>query len=722
MSFEYPNGPQDKDGILRYRDDIRQANRSYWQAVELKAWENILFYIGKHWIEYSNALAFWRPMVPTKKPRPVTNRVKSLVNDLSSKLVSFKPPITWGPGSDADADYVAASVADRVNMAIEKEADIRTLKPIGARWLGTTGNLFVLSGYNNSMETGKVSVQAERCLACGEMSMPKEIEASGGLCPFCQANQFAPAVNEMGLRVGQEYPRGRHMIELANVFTMRFDPQVDLFSQSPYYKDMRSRDKAWVVEKYGDAFAETVSYAKSADPSSTLYDSLAFTSMGHSTLGTGGGMESNRATVERIWIRPHETKAPGGIYAVVVGDTVAESGEYPYHNERHEAMLNIVHIQFDQVPGRALGASRVDDVVPLNRELNEIDACIALHNRRMANSLIFAPKGVGMSRISGEAGLMVTYDALAGVPAPHREQGLPIPPHLLQQRESKKQEMNDVFGMPEISRGEAPGGGIRAYASLAMMAENAQQGLSNVLDNWALGWMDVSRQGINIWREYADETRTISLGIGRWATQKFSKAEMIGGVDMDCELGMNRPTSMVAKAARIGQARMDGLINVFDPQVRFMALKALGIPELMPDFNEDYEKAGRVLDQILSCQDATQLPRPPQPFDRHEIHLFVLGKFEKKEAFESLEPWRQQAILLRAQIHYQYMQQNMTAQMSGSGQNVKEPGGGGAPADGGESKGVPSVEKQAMDRESQGASPDGFSGVPAAGELVGAGA
>lgn len=721
MAFTYPDGPQDTDGILRYRDDIRQAHRAYWKAVELKAWENILFYLGKHWIEYSSPLAFWRPMVPSKKPRPVTNRVKSLVNDLASKLVSFRPPLTWGPGSDSDADYVAASVADRVNQAIEKETDLRTFKPIAARWIGTTGNVFVISTYNTSRETGVVSIQAERCLGCGEVAMPKEIAAAGDRCPACGATTFTPAVTEDGQRIGQEYPRGRHQIELATVFTMRFDPQVDLFHQSPYFLDSRSRDRAWVVETYGEAFAETVSYARGGDTSATLADSLALTGLGTGDFG-GGGVPDQRATVERLWLRPHETKAPGGIYAVIAGDQVAESGAYPYHTERQEPMLNLVHIQFDQVPGRVLGASRCDDVVPLNRELNEIDACIALHNRRMANALIFAPKGVGMSRISGEAGIMVTYDALAGVPAPHREQGLPVPTHLLAQRESKKREMNDVFGLSEISRGEAPGGGIRAYASLALMDERSQQGLSNVLDNWALGWMDVSRQGINIWREYADEQRTLSLGVGRWATKKFSKAEMIGGVDMDCELGMHRPTSMVAKAARIGQAIQEGLLNVFDPQVRYMALKGLGIPDLMPNYNKDYEKAGRVLDQILSCPDATQLPRPPQPFDNHAIHLEVLREAEVDESFETLDPWRQQAILLRAQIHFQYMNQNIQNQMSRAGQNAPRVGGAPGGRDGGGKAGPPSTEEQVLDQESQGASPDGFSGVPASGELVGAGA
>jgi hypothetical protein len=100
MPFKYPDGPDDHDGIIQYDKDIAQADRSFWHAVEMAAWRNILFFLGIQRIVYSTAAQFWRPLGLGKDtPRPVTNKVKPLINDLASKLVGFKPPITWGPGS-----------------------------------------------------------------------------------------------------------------------------------------------------------------------------------------------------------------------------------------------------------------------------------------------------------------------------------------------------------------------------------------------------------------------------------------------------------------------------------------------------------------------------------------------------------------------------------------------------------------------------------------------
>jgi hypothetical protein len=39
-----------------------------------------------------------------------------------------------------------------------------------------------------------------------------------------------------------------------------------------------------------------------------------------------------------------------------------EAREWPYHDERGDVFLNVVHMGFDPVPGRTLYKTRVDDV------------------------------------------------------------------------------------------------------------------------------------------------------------------------------------------------------------------------------------------------------------------------------------------------------------------------------------------------------------------------
>jgi hypothetical protein len=761
MAFEYPNGYQDIDGILRYAKDVGQANLTFWNAIERQAQENILMFIGGQlqWWTYSSNIRAWRPLGLSKDtpPRPVTNRIKPLINDLASKLVGFKPPLTWSPGSNQDADYVAASVADRVNLAIEKETRVADLKPLAARWLATTGNVFVVSMYDNSPETGTRFIQARRCLGCGQVAMPKDIEEVGGLCPYCQSSEVSVQPDTMtgqptpttvtrprfemavgpgqigsdvfgpGQPMGIAYPRGRHSVELENVFTVRFDPQAERFHKSPYVRIARTRDRAWISERYGEEFAENVTYSRYNDNLAVLYDSLAFSAFGSGGLSGVTEASGQRALVERLWIRPHPEKAPGGIYAEIVGDKIApiafdDAGQpvasgipYPYHDERGEPMLNVAHIEFDQVPGRALASTRCDDVTPLQRELNELDFYIKNHHRAMSNAVWLIPHGSDPKRISGDpGGVYIRYNPLATGHKPERAQGVMVAADIYQYRAIRKAEIDEVFGSYEVSRGEAPRG-VSAYAALQLLDERASQGQSNAFANWATGWAEVSRQGINIWREYADEERTLSLGIGRWATKTFNKSQMIGGVDIDVDVGQGWPMTMVAKTARIAQGTQMGFINPFDPQQRFLGLRALRIPELMPDYNRDYERAGRVLDQMIQAPDPGQLPPAPYPFDNHAIHLNVLTNYIKDEEFESLEPWRQQAIVLRAQLHYQAMREDILNQMAGAGQNPPRiggagPGGGGG---GGKNGGPPTDEESVLDEERQDASPDMMSGVTA---------
>ena len=732
----YPNGPQDTAGIVAYARTLRDLNTAFWNTIELQAWKNILFFLGNQRIRYSPAVRFWRPMTQDRSRLPVTNVCKTLVNDLASKLVAFKPPITWGPGSDQDADYIAATVADQVNTVIEREANIRELKPICARWMGTTGNVWLVTNYDTAPEHGMSFEPAQRCLQCLNTSMPMDREASGGLCPQCGSVEIAPdpmgmpmeaqvprfenAMDGSGTPVGIEYPKGKHVTDVENVFTVRFDPRADRFHKSPYVTVSRSRSESWIAERYGDAFAAQAQFRVGSDLKSRLLDGIATTAFGMS--GMGVSEDEPTAIVTRLWIRPHPEKAPQGIYAELVGDQIAVGRDgvpvamaYPYQDEAGRPLLNVCHLEFDQVPGRALAATRLDDVVELQEDLNEYDAFMKQHARRMANAVWTLPRGANVSALTGEEGLYIEYDPLQTGHKPERAAGIPLGQDMILVRNQKKTEMQEVWGSSEVSRGEVPSR-VSAYAALQFLDERSQQGQSNVFDNWALGWMEWSRQNLHIARQHWTEDRMLSLGVGRWASQKFSRAQIQGGVDISVDLGMNRPITLIAKAARIGQAITQGLVNPMDPQQRFQGLRALGIPELMPDYNQDYIKAGRMLDYILQAQtpeEMLQLAPAPQPYDIHPIHLQVLRQFEVTEQFEALEDWKKQAIQLRALIHFQAMQQAMAGQ-GGPVNNRGPMDGGGGEGGGGEGeKEDYTTEDTILDKETQGASPDSMTGAKA---------
>jgi len=372
-------------------------------------------------------------------------------------------------------------------------------------------------------------------------------------------------------------------------------------------------------------------------------------------------------------------------------------------------MLNLVHLEFDQVPGRALAATRLDDCVELQEDLNEYDAFIKQHARRMANAVWTLPRGANVSALTGEEGLYIEYDPLQTGHKPERAAGVPITQDMLLVRNQKKLEMDEVFGLPEVARGEVPSR-VSAYAALQFLDEKAQQGQSNVMDNWAYGWAEWSRQNINIARQHWTEDRFLALGLGRWESQKFTQAQIQGGVDITVDLGMNRPTTLIAKSARIGQLLQMVPELRLDPQVQWQIATSLGIPELMPDLNADKRKATEMIDRIVAAQSPQELPEPPAPYDLHPVHLKALREFEVSEQFRALEPWKQQAIQLRAAVHFQAMRQSLMQGGMPGASTVPKGGGGG---EGGGGGGGDTDEGTVLDKETQGASPETLTGAKA---------
>ena len=734
--FAYPQGPDDYEKIKQFTQDVIGSNRYFRHEIERAALRNVIFYLGIQWVTYDATLRIWRPMGLKKNtPRPVTNKLAALANTTASTLVAYKVPITFGPASFDEADIAAANVADKISDIINKEAEIRRLKPIIARWIALTGNAFLVNQYDTSPETGTTFIQSEMD-AAGHTFQPNDIELAGGVCPTCGPQMgpamgpdgqpmmgpdgqpamqqvptaWQPAVNpETGEPEGVDYPRGKFYTEVKPLFSCYFDPEVSHISESAYFLVSELKGRDWVSKVYGDEVAKAAIEAAHSEPYTNYVETLAYsTALGGRIWGQVPNTRRQRVRVRRLWLKPHPEFAPEGIYAVMVGDKVVESGPWPYHNERQEPFLNVVHMGFDQVPGRLLYKTRIDDVAPIQELRNRVKAIVELHSIRMANAVWLVPEGSGVSRLTGEQGQWVKYNPIPNVPPPQRIPGDNAAAYLLNWLPMLDAEMDMVMSQSDIDRGETPRG-VSAYSAIQYLDERSQAGQSNLLDNWSLGWMEWTQQMVNIWREYADEERSTSMGMGKWAMEKFSKAHMIGGVDISVELGQNRPRTQVGRRAVAEQGIRLGLANPFDPYERIRLLELIGIPELMEDFKIDQQRAAEENDQF-----AAGMPvQPPLPWDNHDAHVIAHRRFTFSDVYKMLPPPLQMAVIQHMQLHWMVMAENAAKPRKtgsvapGGGENKGTASGGGG---GGNAEG--SAEEEMLDMESQLASPDTNTGSP----------
>ena len=740
IQADLPTGYKDEAGMERYAEHLARIARSYRFDLEREAVRNVLFFLGMHWIKFDTRMQTWRPIALKRStPRPVTNKFASIVEHICSSLEGFRPPLTVSPATQSGEDLAAALAGDKIRNIIEKEVQLRKLRPLISKWLTLTGNAFLINSYDMSPYSGFEDVQLDRCIDCKKVVPPDETEDHTN--ETNHESGYEPALDNTGAPIEVSIPRGRHYTEVKSILETYFDYEAEWITKSPYFLLSEMRTLENLQRIYGKEETKDLVTYHHGDPYSYYTQALAYTAGGGTTtriLAAGGYRAKPRVRVRRMWLEPSE-EFPQGLYCVIAGNQVMEVHPWKYHKENGDPFLNIVHMKFSHSPGRLAGKSRMSDVVPKQEQRNRVESIIELHSRRMANAVWLVPHGVGLSKLSGEQGQLIRYNALAGVPPPKRESGDAVPPYLVHWLAQIDQEMDDIVGSYEVGRGEAPRG-VSAYAALQLLDERARQGQSGLFENWSLGFLEWTRQHLDIWREHATQDRYTNAGIGAWGIQQFSKAQLQGAIDIDVEIGHNRPHTSIGRRAILEQAMSFGAINVQNPMERYQVLELLGVPEMMEDHRIDMEAANKENDAFVELgpqlqqgppqgaglggpegqqgpggppgADPNQAPPmvpPPAEWDNHGIHITIHRRFYYSDKFQELPDMGKYMVVLHMTQHMQIMQMQMAAQGGGIG-------GPGTPRD---SKG--GTDEGQVQKEAQGAGPRGPNQTPPKGGPPGGG-
>ena len=700
-----PTSYDDHDGIIAYLDAVEESDRQSRDMREREILYHLLLYIGLQWVTWDRVLGTYRRQaLKTSTPQPVTNKFAVGINALVASTSAFNPQLGFHPATDDADDIAAAAVADHVLEVIKLEVNHRALLQIEAKWLFLAGDVFRVTHYEAETSGPKSFIQHEMCQTCQTVSSPAMLMDNNSTCPGCnEQGPFLPAHDEVGQPMGDTVPRGIMSCEVHSALTLRAASDVNSLDESPYVVIDQQKTMDWVERTYGEKVAEASDIETSE--SSTRWVQQAAVYSTASGLMTGSGTHDQptpQVRLRRLWLRPSPT-FEGGLYAEIIGNKVVHSAPWPYHDKDGRPILNITHTRCDIVPGRLWGKTRASDVAPKQVQRNTIESVMMLFERRSSNDIMMVPTGSGITKITGQPGLMLEYNAMAGVPAPHREAGHPPPPYFIQRIAQIDEEIDALFGTYEIMRGDAPKG-VASYAGMQLLDERARSGQSAILTNWGLGLEHWARISLNIWREHADDERNLSLGEGAWAVQKFSKADLKGGVDVTVDLGMNRPYTQIGRRAVVEQGVRLGVISPQEPAERFRVLQLLGIPEIMEDYKRERMDASRENDYLLQGQ-AVQMP---MPWENHPVHLETHKAILTGERYMAMSPEIQQYAIQHAQGHFMNMQQTQAplgpGQIAPAGPN----GGAGGTAKGDQPGGG---EGDMVQQDAQMASPDTSTGA-----------
>lgn len=629
-----PSSIKDEEGIKNYINRIKESARTSRWEFEKPWYENIMMYVGKHWFDYDRRIGVFRPrLLKPWVPKPVTNLLASTADSIISTVGKIDPQVDFRPATNQEEDVTTAEICGRILEIVKEEVDFEQIRYELVPWVVLTGNGFLYQYYSKSREYGMIKIPNQMCTLCDQESTPKEIQENQGNCPKCQINQqFVPG------QTYEEYPRGKLVGEVLSPFEIYADMESGRIEFSPYVMRVRS----WNIQHAKNLWPEKAAEMKSdsrSDTTQQYLERLAYTGTSKSEISlqgySGAASKDPRITIYEMYIRPTE-ELPEGLYAVMAGDLLVEMGPIPYHDSEGNPIIPITHFKYKQVPGRLWGKTPVDDLVPKQRQRNELESFIMLIINRMAAPGWFLPINSGAANMSGEPGWVQEINTAAtGGAMPIPQQGVNVPVSVTKYLEKIDAEFEELAKTFNIIKGQAPRG-VSAYSALQLLDERGQAGFSDIFLNFQFGWKRWASYVLDIFREHANDERVRAFTdeVGAWAMDKFKGSDLTGKVNVSVETGILAPRSQVARRAVIEQALNLGIMNSQDPQVAYQILRMFGIPELAPgDLDIDIKEAAWENDTLLQ----SGMIRPPKNYDNHLVHAESHRKFLLSPKFKELQ-------------------------------------------------------------------------------------
>jgi hypothetical protein len=343
---------------------------------------------------------------------------------------------------------------------------------------------------------------------------------------------------------------------------------------------------------------------------------------------------------------------PGQVLTVV-GSRVVDQGPWPFpFTDR----LNVAVALVEPIYGRWYGYTPVSDAVGVQALYNASWSSIVEHMKLAGNARLWVPQGSvdDVEELTDQPGEAVEYNPINGQ-KPEYETPPSMPDWWIRQPSMLGETLDDILGVHDISRGEAPTG-VESGIALSILSENDDTPVGALAKSLAECWGRVASMVLKLWETHVAETREAVIYYGGVPEAvKWTGGDLVGQTTAVVPLDSALPRSRAAQAAYALQLHDRGLItNPHD------LAKVADLPDqddLMAGLDPDTARAQRE-----NYWMATGQPRTVDVTDDHANHLRLHRDFRRSERYEYLPEPVQEIFLLHMAAHEQYAAQQAAAQ------------------------------------------------------------
>jgi hypothetical protein len=564
---------------------------------------NYAFYTGNQHVVFrnqtgSNNYDLYVPAAPPWRVRIVINQIRRIVRKEISRLTAQKPNAFVVPSSNEDADVFAAQAGTQIWDSLWRRLEFNKTLRKAVFWQAVAGNGFIKSFWN-----------------------------------------------PMGKDPGSDQPGDIEIISINPFHLFVPDLLCEEIEDQPYIMHAQVKQNAWIRQNL------------KVDPSSTKLETT--DERLQSIMGVyRNENKKDQSIIFEIWVKPgYLPELPNGGMFTIAGDQLVQGFDvWPYeHNMYPVAKL-------DGIPtGKFYTTSIVEDIIPLQQELNRSRAQLIESKNRMTKPQLVAEKGaVDARKMTTEPGQLIEYNPGFNAPQPLPLQNLPS--YVTEEINRLYTDMSDLSGQHEVSNGSTPPG-VTAATAISFLQEQDETMVASHYTSIEEAVEKLAKQSLTYVKTYWDEPRTVKVvGLdGSFDVQTFRGANLRGNSDIRIEAGSALPTSRAAKQAFLmdlmkmafitpeeGLELMEvgGLNTVYErtqidtrqAQRENLKMRVITMEDMQAyqqEFMQNNPEALKDVDSGLNLEPPPIVP--VHTYDNHEVHIKVHNDYRKSQAFESAD-------------------------------------------------------------------------------------
>ena len=342
--------------------------------------------------------------------------------------------------------------------------------------------------------------------------------------------------------------------------------------------------------------------------------------------------ESQRPDLTRVltyYERPNGSSPKGSVAVVVDGKYVFGPKPWPFPFKDRLNLAITYETPRDQ---EWSGVTVVTAARPVQVLLNLAESNVAEHMKNAGNARMGVPQSTMdlMDTFSDLPGEMFPFPDGSNLPAWIAPP--PMPNWWAEWPAKLREELDDLLGVHDISRGAAPAN-IESGYGLSILAEHDSTPVGRMIKSQAEAWSQVATMVLELYSSMVKETRKAMIRVPGDVPEvvPWSGKELHGQTTAVVPEDAIVPRSRAGLQAMAEKMVQMGLIQDVET---FAALSELpDQKEMLARSRPDAAKARRENSML-----ALGRPQVPADFDEHEVHIAEHNVFRKSTKYERLEP------------------------------------------------------------------------------------